>query len=363
MEKIVYSANDPIISLSNKRSISCDWLEPYIDEYLLSCMYIPEIVIVPEVEAVIADRIVDFIQLFRDRLADSNADITGNEIAGVASWIYFWGLEMAWCYSNNVLDEAMLVQDMSAFRTPSELHDRINPNSFNDLMDRMLCWLFNHPGYTDKHNMDILTPIADGLLTTFRISFSKILPKFMDISIKDSYSESGIISAGMISFNLLYDAHMFGYFTSIKEIPTIPELMGSSESISVEVFNRLQNMMYNNQFDQKTMMYPFTWCAYAGIGSVILWNEDWNRLKQNGIVESLSEKYGFQGIDTYVKELMNNKDNNKQLTINQLLQNIANSSVIALNLSQSDKYQEQLIQCLSAMYYFGVYYACDLLKL
>lgn len=81
--------------------------------------------------------------------------------------------------------------------------------------------------------------------------------------------------------------------------PNIPEIMMQAPHVCKEMFDNLKKEVKDiNQF----LVFTPMWCAFAGIGAVAMWNDNWPQLRDKGIIESLIEERGYFAMDEYVMD-------------------------------------------------------------
>ena len=134
--------------------------------------------------------------------------------------------------------------------------------------------------------------------------------------------------------------------------PNIPELIIQKDLVCDEILEQLREyaMEHNNLF-------PLcgAWCAYAGIGAVYLWNEDWNKLREKGIVSSLASPKGFEELDEYVTMLMGlDFDSEESRTLRGSLAGWGDS--LEEELCEEGFDEETFKVFLHAMYMYGLVY-------
>ncbi len=87
-----------------------------------------------------------------------------------------------------------------------------------------------------------------------------------------------------------------GYVYDDKAFPNIPEVMVQATTVVKDLLAAFLMARYSN---------PSTLCAwacYAGIGAVWKWNEDWGKLKRDGIFQTLVSPRGLDEMDEYVTD-------------------------------------------------------------
>lgn len=83
--------------------------------------------------------------------------------------------------------------------------------------------------------------------------------------------------------------------------PHIPELLMPVGSVVDELYG---NIIKDPNYSDDHMEIYLVFCAYAGMGAVQLWNDDWDTLKREGIVESLIKPRGIDEMDEYVTDII-----------------------------------------------------------
>ena len=80
-----------------------------------------------------------------------------------------------------------------------------------------------------------------------------------------------------------------------NNMPFIPEILSEAKKVCQTVLNNLIDVENGNN-PHVWMM----WGAYAGMGAVYHWHNDWDTLKKKGIAETLLEPRGAFAMDEYV---------------------------------------------------------------
>lgn len=140
--------------------------------------------------------------------------------------------------------------------------------------------------------------------------------------------------------------------------PHIPELLEYTSDICTSIVRGIGDYAYENN---KLFGLCGSWCAYAGIGAVLLWNKDWPSLKEQGLFHSLTNPRGIDEMDEYVCSLMNmdfESDESKKLR-NNLYSWGVHFEEDAFNNGVLDK--ELFSNFIQAMYMYGVVYGMSLL--
>lgn len=95
-----------------------------------------------------------------------------------------------------------------------------------------------------------------------------------------------------------------GYVDFSGSVPFIPELSSQANMVCMKIYKDLNDAIDANPNINADAIEKFNftarWCMFAGMGAVWYWNEDWEKLKNKGIVEMLSEPEGVDCIDDVV---------------------------------------------------------------
>ena len=81
--------------------------------------------------------------------------------------------------------------------------------------------------------------------------------------------------------------------------PQIPEIMMPVSSVCEDI---MENLEKETDSEQQLLFTAPAWCAYAGMGAVAKWNENWSQLRDKGILESLTAERGYYAMDEYVMD-------------------------------------------------------------
>jgi len=160
-----------------------------------------------------------------------------------------------------------------------------------------------------------------------------------------------------IAVELLDMGRNDGYITS-DGLANIPELVVQANDVCKSIFYGINGQLKHAE--------PITiinttlgWSAYAGIGAVYFWNEDYPALKEKGIYNTLTEKRGIDCMDEFVLDSIGmgfDSIEGKDLTdYLHLICDFALSNIKSL-LDNRDMVLEQLTECYMAMYIFGMVY-------
>lgn len=171
------NSDDPAVKQCFKRGFMPIADGAYIDEVLTEVSGLNQLIIIPEIEMKSINLIDDIVGRF-DQYYEENGDLPGNMLQNMASWMFAWGLEMAWCWNNDCLEQVVFEQDMTSFKVPMKKFETMPQSWFASLLEAFMAWCYSNPGYTEKYSIDVYDPIRDGYLTMIRCAVTKSLPSF-----------------------------------------------------------------------------------------------------------------------------------------------------------------------------------------
>ena len=146
-----------------------------------------------------------------------------------------------------------------------------------------------------------------------------------------------------------------GYLDDPHSFPNIPELMAQVGTVCASVFKSIYE--YNEARGKRhdhTIIASARFCAYAGMGAVLAWHQDWNSLKSNGIYETLVAPRGIFAMDEYVSDSIGipyGTDESKKLDGH--FNSLALSAVKSL-ISKDAAFADSCIYVLHSMYLYGM---------
>jgi len=173
---------------------------------------------------------------------------------------------------------------------------------------------------------------------------------------------NGIIGSGVILAEIYKKAQEKG-FVNNKSVITIPELNMQANHVTANIFNYLADLFESNGQSINVEIIS-TFCMFAGIGSILLWDKDWTGLSSKGIFESLIAPKGVDAIDDYVMELMGFEDTNYSTSKNAMRMKVMGQflTATAMEIAEDNIEKiEQFQQIIIAMFNFGVAYGAELL--
>ncbi len=103
----------------------------------------------------------------------------------------------------------------------------------------------------------------------------------------------------------------------------------------------------------RTMRSACLCCQYAGIGAVYFWDQDSDELEENGIFETLTEPNGLMEMDEFIVEEIGLpfQSSEEQKLRKHLNDNINRMYDI---IGKSSDQKKQAIECLHALYLYGI---------
>lgn len=101
-----------------------------------------------------------------------------------------------------------------------------------------------------------------------------------------------------LALPMLHNAKEKGYIQS-DGFPNIPEILALAEETCEKI---MQSMKEACVEDEQIDYFRLTlgWAAFAGMGAVYFWNQDWLTLSRIGIFETLTEERGLDEMDEFV---------------------------------------------------------------
>ncbi len=171
-----FPVSDPGVRLCFVRGFMPIGDGAYIDEVMVEGSGLDEFIIIPEIEAISMNLIHDIV-LKLEQYYEENGDLPGTVLQNMATWMFAWGLEMAWRWNRGSLERVIFQQDMNTFDVPMSKFELMPQPWYADLIDAFMTWTYNHPGYTEKFELDVYDPIRDGFLTMIRCAVTKVLPQ------------------------------------------------------------------------------------------------------------------------------------------------------------------------------------------
>ena len=164
-------------------------------------------------------------------------------------------------------------------------------------------------------------------------------------------SEESDKTAIAITQKLLEDKNSGSIMDYRGGFPNIPELMVQADVVCSDLFTNLQNEIDNpSTFLTLTPM----WCAYAGMGAVAKWNDNWPDLRDNGIIPSLIEERGYFAMDEYVMDYIGvGWDSEECKRVNSILHAFS-VMLVADTIKDKEIDMYQYSEVLKGMYYYGI---------
>lgn len=135
-------------------------------------------------------------------------------------------------------------------------------------------------------------------------------------------------------------------------LPHIPEIMMSAGSICDEVFQNLQKEV--ESADQLAFLTPM-WCSYAGMGAVAKWNDDWPKLRDKGILASLTEERGYFAMDEFVYDYIGiGWDSDECHSVQKILREFSETILTEASTKDGKFDMTYYFEALKAMYMYGM---------
>ncbi len=210
------------------------------------------------------------------------------------------------------------------------------------------------------HDLEMLT--KESFFSTINISAGK---EVFDVPVQNYFD---------LVCRLRKDGCTAGYIDSVdvKFFPDIDELSSSWAEVCLEFLRSLkesylesstteQNVDANN-IVHRTLRSTYLCCQYGGIGAVYHWDLDSDEVESEGIFEVLTKPNGIMEMDEYVVDAIGLpfRSPEEQKLRKHLLANVDNLYGIT---SQSEDRQTQIIECLHALFLYGIQLGMVLLEM
>ena len=207
---------------------------------------------------------------------------------------------------------------------------------------------------------DAITQLTEGIYNNDRIirsmqrnsdgHFINMLEQRLS-SNKNTGSDRSAISITMI---LLEDESSRIIMDYRGGFPNIPEIMVQAPQVCGEIFDNLKEE--TDSIDQFAFLTPL-WCAYAGMGAVAMWNDDWPKLRDKGIVESLIEERGYFAMDEFVTDYIGvGWDTDESKSIRSVLNSFSHYILDQALIDDETVDMPYYFEALKAMYMYGMIY-------
>lgn len=122
----------------------------------------------------------------------------------------------------------------------------------------------------------------------------------------DSSSQHGFSPVTICSW-LLEEGKKAGFVRDDKAFPNIPEIMSQARPVVLQILTEMKKASPNNFLSLTPC-----WAAYAAMGAVRFWYDDWDTLKKIGIYQSLTAPRGFDEMDEFVSDYIGWKFGSKK---------------------------------------------------
>jgi hypothetical protein len=161
----------------------------------------------------------------------------------------------------------------------------------------------------------------------------------------------------VIANELLKASKIEGYTTS-ESLSVIPQLSDQADAVCSKLHTELQEYC-KTRADKEVIVVMLTlvWSAYAGMGGVFFWNENWDLLSRTGIVEFLTKPRGLCEMDEYVLDSIGvNYSSSKGKEMTKFLTTF---SGYCMNLTVGEKTAfttEEILRAAKSMYIWGMVY-------
>jgi hypothetical protein len=132
------------------------------------------IALVPEIDEMATETVENTVTHFQS-VFEATSTLPGQTMQNMATWIVAWSIEMAWCWSEDILDECAFSQNMDDFQVPMDKFSLVPNDWVSQIVTAFMQWCYSNPGYTERHELDIYDPVRDGYLTIVRLVVTKML--------------------------------------------------------------------------------------------------------------------------------------------------------------------------------------------
>ena len=151
--------------------------------------------------------------------------------------------------------------------------------------------------------------------------------------------------------SLLEDGRTAGMIQS-TEAAIIPELVEFCERTCQYIIGEMTAFYEDDVSKTSFVNTSLAWCAFAGIGAVCQWNEDWPSLKKTGVYNALTEPRGLEEMDEYVLDIIGlSKDKEECDKFMSFLHDESAKGVVTI--SKSQNVFPTFVEYAKAMYLFG----------
>ncbi len=194
---------------------------------------------------------------------------------------------------------------------------------------------------------------SDGLSDTDR----RLRDQFYTDPVEDDSEMGKMFNPKIYAPQLYKKLAAYGYETgwikNPEEYPLIYPLLYNAMDVAQGVFWRFQQMVKNDDEKYHTGAFKMTlaWCVYVAMADVYFWQQDWDDLRNIGMIYKLENTCGFDNIDDFVEEKFNiiNEDELRDHILK--LRDIAKQpwdEVDSLNRMAQTK------ESMTAMFYYGI---------
>lgn len=175
-----------------------------------------------------------------------------------------------------------------------------------------------------------------------------------------SFSTSGR-NAQVVLEDISKTAFSLGLISK-PSVSLIPEVNLQAGSIVTEIIKTMMEASDSegSQVDPTIIM---MWCAFAGIGGALLWNDEFEVLRDRPLLDVLIEKRGFDFLDEYVLDQIGKPIESPEglklggnIKILGMKANSDNSKALKNN---GELFVKQFVEIGKAMFYFGVGYGLE----
>lgn len=157
-----------------------------------------------------------------------------------------------------------------------------------------------------------------------------------------------------LTLKLMDSGREEGYIQS-TQFTHIPEVFIPAESVC---FNLITELMEYQESDPTIRVFPeiyLLWSAFAGMGAVYFWNEDWPSLSETGILETLVKDRGIFQMDEFILDTIGIPFGSEQCEeLVKYLHSLANECIDILGLEGTSLDVDSVVNGGKAMYAFGM---------
>ncbi len=152
-----------------------------------------------------------------------------------------------------------------------------------------------------------------------------------------------------------------GYINDRKEMIYIYDVLNASSTFSREMFRKMSEYGEEHNYTMRLIVLnTLCFCAYTGIGAVLLWKENGEKLPYGNIVEMLCEPRGLYYMDEYVHDMLGMPFESEEAK--DFVAHIYESRNILADILEHKGFEPIIMnEAFKAMYDYGMIWAMDYL--